>query len=126
MGTTKQIPRAEWKDYFERFTRDHLARKPDETVDIEVLSPRLGDQLEAAAERLVGIVYDPRSNAFQVLLENLDHLVFEPLDVWVIEEDDGFVSAIELVRPDGTREIVHLMQAGPLAPLDELPAPPRA
>jgi hypothetical protein len=126
MGTTKQIPRAEWKDYFERFTRDHVSRHADEAVDIEVLSPTVGDQLEARAERLVGIAYDSRSNAFQILLEDVDHLVFQPVDVWVIEEDDGFVSAIEMIRPDGTREIIHLMQTGPLAPLYDEPAPPRA
>jgi hypothetical protein len=123
MATTKQIPPGEWQTYFERFTREHVARNPDEAVNIEVLSPAVGDQFEAIAARLLGLAYDPRSNAFEVLLEDLDHLVFQPVDLWVIEEDDGFVSGIEVVRPDGTREIIQVSRTGLPYPLLEPPAP---
>lgn len=121
-GTTRQIPRQEWKDYFERFTRKHLADDLPEAVTIEVLSPTIGDQFEARAARLLGLAYDPQRNTFEVLLEDLDHLVFEPAEIWVIETDGDFISTLELVRPDGTKEIIYVYRSGPPARRYEQPA----
>jgi hypothetical protein len=121
-GTTRQIPREEWKDYFERFTRKHLADDLPEAVTIEVLSPTIGDQFEARAARLLGLAYDPQRNTFEVLLEDLDHLVFEPAEIWVIETDGDFISTLELVRPDGTKEIIYVYRSGPPARRYEQPA----
>src|SRR4051794_18819450 len=106
MGATKQIPSGEWEDYFVRFTRQHLQGDVQKTAAIEVLSPALGDQVEATLVPVTGVTYDPKSNSFELALQNLDHLVFLPEEIWVIEEDDGFISALEVVRADGTREIV--------------------
>ena len=44
--------------------------------------------------------------------EDVDHLVFYPAEIWVVEEDDGVVSALEVVRSDGTREIMRLQRSG--------------
>jgi hypothetical protein len=52
MSTTKQIPRDQWREYFDRFTKEHLKAK---------------------------------SQAFEVLLENVDHLIFHPAEIWVLE-----------------------------------------
>src|SRR5262245_15833697 len=128
MGVTKQIPRAEWQRYFERFTNQHVLRGTDDVhqaATVEVLSPVLGDQYEANVVRLMGLVYEPRSNAFQVLLEDVDHLVFHPSEIWVIEEEGGFVSAVEVVRPDESKEIIYVRRSGVPAPLYDVPMPPR-
>jgi hypothetical protein len=35
--------------------------------------------------------------------------VFRPTEVWALEEStDGFVNAIELVRSDGTKDVVRI------------------
>jgi hypothetical protein len=120
MGVTKRIPMAEWKSYFELFVKRHVASEQP-AATIEILSPAIGDQYEAKVARLVGLSYDAKSNAFEVLLEDIDHLVFHPADIWVIEEDGGFISALELVRADGTKEIIHLSRSGPPALRYELP-----
>src|SRR5205823_2993371 len=60
-GVTRQIPRGEWKPFLERFTREHL-REPPHTTTVEVLSPAMGDQLEARNQRLLGLNYDPKSD----------------------------------------------------------------
>ena len=78
MANTKQIPRSEWKAYFVRLTRAFLADDAPETATVEVLSSRLGDQIEAQTTRLLGITYDPKSSALEVWLEDLDHLAFDP------------------------------------------------
>ena len=125
-GATRQIPRSEWKDYFERFTRQHLTEDPPETVTIEGLSPALEDELMARTARLLGMAYDPRSAAFEVLLEHVEHLVFHPVEIWVIESEGRFVSTLELVCADGTRELLQVHRSGPPAGLYDASAPPQA
>ena len=81
MGTTRQIPPAEWKEYFDRFTRQFLGEDATEAATIEVMSPTLGDQFEVTAARLLGLGYDPKSRAFEVSLDDMDHLVFRPGEI---------------------------------------------
>jgi hypothetical protein len=126
MGVTKQIPRSEWKSYFERYSRKHLMTESDvhDVAIVEVLLPKLGDQFEVTFEPLLGMTYDPKSNAFELALQDVDHLVFRPAEIAVIEEDDGFISELEIVRADDVKEIVHLRRSGPPALRYETPHPP--
>ena len=110
MSTTK-LPRERLARYFEDFTKRFLADGAGEKVDIEVLDRERGDQRAAAAVRLRGITYDTQSNALEFSLAAGDHRVYEPESVWVKEESDGFLSAIEVGRPDGAREVVTLRRA---------------
>jgi hypothetical protein len=122
MAITKQIPRDAWQGYFDRFTREHLQGTTTDDVTIELISPARGDQLEASAMRLQGLAYDPRGRTFQVLLEDLDHLVFDPAEIWVIEQEGGFISTIELVAADGGSELIHIERGGPPARLSDQPS----
>jgi hypothetical protein len=127
MGVTRQLPRAEWQAYFDRYTRAHLAGADEagvhEIAIVEVLLPRLGDQFEVTFEPLLGMTYDPKSNAFELLLRDVDHLIFRPAEIAVIEDDDGFISELEIVRADDVKEIVHLRRSGPPALRQDSPAP---
>jgi len=115
MGTTKQIPPSEWKAYFERLNRKFLSDDSTEMVTVEVLSPELGDQIEAEAVRLEGIVYDPKSMALEVWMEDVDHLAYEPAEIWVVEDDDGFIANLEVVRTDGPKEVLYFHRGSPPA-----------
>jgi hypothetical protein len=111
--TTKRVLPGQWKDLFDRFTRQYLRDDLPETVTIEVVSPEIGDQFSAQNARLVGVTYDSRSEALEILLAGSDHLVFRPIDIWVTEnEADGFLEIIDVVRVDGTKEIIHLRRSG--------------
>jgi hypothetical protein len=112
MTTTRQLPRTDWSEYFARFTHERGARSGKETVTIEVLSSEIGDQIEAREVPLVGITYDPRSNALDVLLKGVEHLAYEPSDIWLVEQDDGTLRTIEVVRGDGSKELVHIRRQG--------------
>lgn len=112
MKATKQLPREQWKDYFDTFTKNFLKDLNPETAVIELVSPDLGDQVEADHVRVIGLAYDPKDNVFEVALEDLDHLVYNPKEIWVLEEDNGFVSTVEVVRDDDTREIIRLQSVG--------------
>ena len=83
MSMTRQISATDRKDYFDRFTRDQLGdnvaarRQPT----IEVISMQSGDQYEALTTRLLGLVYDPQRDAFEVQLEDLSHFVQCPAEI---------------------------------------------
>lgn len=112
---TKRIPDDQLEQYFTSFTKHFLIRESTNTIDIEVLGADSGDQFEAEGSRIFGITYDPRENSLEFELAGGDHRVIKPREVWVEEEPDGFVKAIEVVRDDGTREVAKVKR-GALAP----------
>jgi hypothetical protein len=108
MTTTKKIPREQWRDVLDRFTKRYLRDDLPEAITIDHLSPELGDQVAVEEARLLGIAYDPRSKVLEVLLHDVDHLVFQPKELWVAEEEEGFLAWIEIVRDDDTKEILKI------------------
>ena len=109
MQETRRIPREELASYFEAFTKHFLRDESTNVVDVEVLTPTLGDQLGIEGAHLVGVTYDPKTNAVELALESGDHRVVQPAEVWAVEETaDGFVRAIELVHDDGAKDVVRL------------------
>jgi hypothetical protein len=123
MGATRVIPPAEWKTFFDQYTRRFLSPLGDaeETALIEVMSPSLGVEVEASIVALIGMDYDPKSNAFELVLAGVDHFMFYPTEIAVIEEDDGFISALEVTRVDATQEIVQIRRSAALARTYEAP-----
>lgn len=115
---TTRVPNDQLKTYFDKFTRHFLLRESTNAVDVEILSPDLGDQFAAEGAHLYGITYDPKDNALEFELEGGDHRVRQPKEVWIAEELDGFIKAIEIVRDDGTREVarVHRLGITPASP----------
>ena len=112
MSVTKAIPREELQPYFAEFTRRFLTDGSPEAVDTEVIEPELGAQVPLQGARLLGITYDPKANALEFELDAGDHRIFEPQEVWAIEEQDGFLSAVAVVHPNGTREVVGVQRVG--------------
>jgi len=112
MAVTKGIPREQLGEYFAEFTRRFLRDGSPEAVDVEVLEPDWGDQVVAQGARLLGITYDRHTNALEFELDSGDHRLIEPEEVWTIEEADGFLSAVAVVRSDGTREVVSVKRVG--------------
>ena len=112
MGAARVIPCEEWETFFDQYTRRFLSPfgEAEETAFIEVMSPSLGVEVEAACVPLLGMAYDPENNAFELVLANVDHHSYYPTEIAVLEEDDGFISALEVTRLDGTQEIVQLQR----------------
>lgn len=119
MAKTTQIPRGEWSDYFDNFTRQHVRNDLPDLVTIEVLSPRLGDQVYAQNARLLGLSFDPHSDAFAVMLSGADHMTFKPAEIWVLEGDADVIAVFELVQEDGTKQLIHVKAGGPLVEAGE-------
>src|SRR5262249_31376845 len=106
MPVTTRIPEEQLADYFAQFTKKFLLDGAAELANVEVLSPDWGDEYESEGERLMGITYDTRRSSLEFALESGDHRVYKPKEVWVMEDKDGFVSGVEVVRKDGSKEIV--------------------
>ena len=112
MESTKRLSPEGMEEYFNRFNKRFLNNESTDVADVEVVGRALGDQVATDGVHLIGISYDPRSKALEVELETGDLRTYQPKEVWAIEEDDGFVRAIEIVRDDDTTEIVRVRRLG--------------
>src|SRR6266550_2981606 len=101
---TTKIPSHQLETYFDKFSKHFLLHESTNAVDVEVVAPDWGDQFEAEGGHLRGITYDRKDDAIEFELEGGDHRIFNPKEVWVVEEEDGFIKALEIVRPDDVRE----------------------
>jgi hypothetical protein len=119
---TRKVPENQLADCFARFSKNFLMRESTNRVDVEILGEDLGDQFEAENTHLFGVTYDPKDKALDFELEGGDHRIFNPREVWVAEEFDGFITAIEVVRDDGTREIARVKR-GAVVPLADARPP---
>lgn len=109
---TRKVPTDQLEQLFTHFTRNFLIRESTNSVDVEVLGVDSGDQFEAEGARIFGITFDPRENSVEFELDGGDHRIINPREVWVAEEPDGFIKAIEVVRDDGTREVARVKRGG--------------
>ena len=112
MAQTKRIPPEQLTRYFDDFSRRFLMDSSPEAVDIELIDSDLGDQRIANGARLRGVDYDPHEHALEFEFDNGNHRVYEPSEVWVIEEPDGFISGLEAVASDGSRRVVSIKRVG--------------
>jgi hypothetical protein len=111
----RKLEKSQWTPYFDRVS----ALSTGMRAEIEVASLRLGDQIEASWLPLIGIVYDKGSDALEVILEGVDHMIHKPREIYV-EDGPGGLSSVLVIDGDGAQQIVKLRE--PLM----LPAPAAA
>jgi hypothetical protein len=108
-----QIDRSQWAPFLDAVTTSLIGKQ----AEIEVVSLNLGDQIEAEWAPLIGITYDRKSDLIEIALEEVDHLIRAPRELFIDYAVGEAVVAIEIVDADGNRQIVKFKD--PLA----LPAP---
>ena len=111
----RKLDKATWRPFFDGVSNVLIGKR----AEIEVASLALGAQVEAAWAPLLGIVYDPKNDIIEVVLENLDHMVHSPREVYIDDSPVGLAS-MEIIDGDGVRQIIQLRD--PLM----LPPPPSA
>ena len=103
----RTLPQAEWAAYFDAF----FHRKQDagrvDYAEVHMLSPEDGAQPQTRWLPLQGLTYDLKSDVLEVLMPGLDHLVAHPRFIYV-DEEAGRLDRFEVVRRDGTTEIVEI------------------
>jgi len=110
---TRSPRKSAWKSYSEWISRALEGKR----AEVEVSGLGIGSQIQAESVPLRGLLYDPKSDVFQVILEGLDHFIRQPREFLVVEGPHGLES-FEIVDGEGRQHIVTLKD--PLA----LPAPP--
>jgi hypothetical protein len=99
----EKLEKSIWRPYFDAVSKVLSGKR----AEIEVAALDLGDQIQAKWLPLLGITYDPKGDLIEVALEGVDHLIPQPLEVWV--ETEGLdLSSIEVIDANGVRQIVML------------------
>ena len=100
---SRQIPQAEWQAYFDSMSESMAGT----LAELEVASLGLGDQLEAEWVEVEGIIYDPNDDLIEFVLQDLDHMIDKPREIWVDETPHSLLS-LEVVDAEGLRHILLL------------------
>src|SRR4051794_35647210 len=69
MSETKRIATDQLTRYFDAFSKRFLMGDAQESADVEILGD-VGDQPVASGVRLLGVDYDPHTNALELELES--------------------------------------------------------
>ena len=100
-----KLDKGNWKIFFDDVSKASIGKR----AEIEVAALDLGAQVEAEWLPLLGIVYDPKSDIIEIALENLDHMVRKPRDVFVDQGELGLTS-LKATDGDGRQHIVQLRE----------------
>jgi hypothetical protein len=102
---TQKLEKPTWQPYLDQVSKQLGAGS--KRAEIEVASLQLGDQIEAEWVPLLGISYDPNDNLVEVLVEGLDHLIRNPVEIYV-EVGPAGLASMEVIDKDDVRNIVRL------------------
>lgn len=111
---TQLVPRADWFDFFNEFTRQHNRW----VTTLWLLGPRIGAQVEARDLPLEGIVADPLGTSVSIHLgalpgRNLEHPVAAPISVWLEVPEEGALGALGINSADGTTTLLEFRSPVP-------------
>jgi hypothetical protein len=103
MATVK-LEKPAWHTYFDNVSKILTGKRAE--VEVDALS--LGSQIEAEWVPLIGIVYDPKDDLIEVILEGLDHMIRNPREIFVDHDAVGLLTSMEVIDADDVRQIIKL------------------
>lgn len=103
--TIRALDKEQRQAYFDRVTQDMGATE----ARLEISGSTIGSQPGSDWVMLLGVTYDPTRDTMDINLENLDHRITHPREVYVDDGTDGLHS-IEIVDTDNNRQRVLLRQ----------------
>lgn len=98
-----KIEKPAWRDYFNQMSKALVGKD----AEIEVDSTSGGQQMEAKWAPFLGIVYEPKSDMIEVVLEGLDHMIHNPREVYA-DSDADTLNSLEVIDEDDVRQIIKL------------------
>jgi hypothetical protein len=104
MPTKNLLPLA-WQKYFDEFSK----QLNQGLLHLEVIADELGDQVETDWVPIKGISYNPRTGELDIFTEHIDHRS-QPKSI-MVQEIDGYVTAIEITDEADERNILLLKYA---------------
>jgi hypothetical protein len=109
--STRALPRAEWRRYCDRVSKEVAGRR----VELDVASLNLGDRVEARWLPLLGVVFDVRGDVLEIALDGIGHSILAPREILLEETERGLV-ALEIVAADDSVETLRLREPLRLEP----------
>jgi hypothetical protein len=100
---TRRLEKREWQEFLNQVSKALMGKR----AEIEIGSLAIGQQIEAEWLPLIGLAYDPKSDQIEIALENLDHLISRPRELY-LEEERGQLSSLAIIDSEGAKQIVRL------------------
>ncbi len=109
---TRQIPESEWSPFLNHFSSRHQGWM----VNLEVLSPELGAQVEGTGLVLGGVIDEwdeTKGNTILIMAGNepfnhLTHSIRRPTEISLEKTETGEPVALSILADDGTRTLLVL------------------
>jgi hypothetical protein len=105
MTTTTALKKEQWKQYFDRASREMKGKN----VEIEVAALDVGIQFAAKWVPLFGVSYDEADDMIAVMAEGLNHLIRKPSTVFV-ESDGVDLLSMEVIDADSAAQIIRFRE----------------
>ena len=97
-----KLEKSKWRTFFDRVSKRLVGKRAE--IDVESLA--LGARVEGKWLPLFGIVYDPKNDLIEIAVEDLDHMVHKPREIYVDDGTTGLIS-LEVLDGDGVQHIVQ-------------------
>jgi hypothetical protein len=119
---TKEIPRDEWKTFFDTFSRQHEGW----LATLEVLGSVIGAQQEARYLPLEGITATSKDTVRDTIAislgktqeDHVTHTITEPTRVWLEQTSEGANAALEIESADQVKTLLRFRSALPAEMVD--------
>lgn len=99
----QNIEKSKWDAFLAGISRALAGKR----VEIEVASLDLGDQIVVSRLPLLAISYDRKDDVISVNLEQVDHLIRAPSELYVDFASAG-LACLEIIDGEGARQILTL------------------
>lgn len=106
---TQEIPRTEWRSFFDAFNRQHEGW----LATLEVFSSEIGAQEQAHELPLEGVIVSQSGADEEIAIslgktadEHVSHTIAEPTHVWVERTAEGANAALEVESKDQTKTLL--------------------
>ena len=110
-GSTRRIPREEWVNFFDTFSRMHEGWM----ASLELMAPEMGDLVEIRNRPLAGITAElHRSGRNSIIVSfgrapaHLTHIIQRPTRVWLKQTAQGDDEALEIEASDAPTTLLRL------------------
>ena len=111
----REIPREEWAEFLDIFSRQHEGW----LITIEVLGAEIGAQVEAEGKPLEGITAELKGDGDDLIsitvgltpAEHVTHNITAPTHVRIEQAENGADMALQIKSSDGATTLVRLRSA---------------
>ena len=107
---SETLDKSRWDGFLNQLSKGIEGKR----AEISVASLELGSQIEAEWLPFLGMTYDRRSDAIEVILEGLEEIISHPQKLSYVQ-DGGNVTSVEVIDAQGFQRIVRLKEPVMLA-----------